>query len=307
MKRRDFMKYTGVITMGAAVTPPAEASRNKISKIQSVIKAGDIQAHLRSLNKGWIDLDQTVDTFKSGGPDVEVTGIAVGWMSYSWALKKALDMGMNMFITHEPTYFDHRDNNPSMFEIKAVADKRRFIEDSGIVILRCHDLWDRYPDIGITDGWAKLLGFSDPVYRDAYFRVYDVSGRTAGDVARQVAWKVFPIGQEAVQLIGGESTRVNRVAIGYGAGTPFRRFITEFKADLAVCSDDGFSFWRDGGLAIDLGIPVIIVNHPVTEENGIKLLAEHLKEHFPQIPVAHIPQKCMYALISPASFKGKKK
>jgi putative NIF3 family GTP cyclohydrolase 1 type 2 len=209
-----------------------------------------------------------------------------------------------MFITHEPTYFEHRDNDPDMFKIEGVSAKRRFIEESGIVILRCHDLWDRYPDIGITDGWAKLLGFSDPVFKDEYFRVFDVSGRTAGDVARQVAKKVTPLGQEAVQFIGNESAQVKRVAIGYGAATPYRCFITELQADLAICADDGFTFWRDGALAIDLGLPVIIVNHAVTEENGMKLLTEHLAKNFPQVPVTHIPQRCMYRLVRSGSLAG---
>lgn len=299
MKRRDFIKYGGAVTLGASL-PAHKTYGSPTSKPDAdpKVKAGDIQAYLRTLNRGWINIEETVDTFKSGSPDTEVKGIAVAWMSYTWALKRALELGLNMFITHEPTYFEHRDNDPAMFEIDGVSEKRRFIEESGIVILRCHDLWDRYPDIGITDGWAKLLGFSNPIYKDGYFRVFDVSGRTAGEVAHQVAKKVSPLGQEAVQFIGEESAKVERVAIGYGAGTPYRHFITELKADLAICSDDGFKFWRDGALAIDLGLPVIIVNHPVTEENGMKLLADHLAEQFPSVPVKHIPQRCMYRLIS---------
>jgi len=298
MKRREFIKYGGALTLGASLSANHTfGNRNYDSAKVMKVKAGDIQDYLRSLDRGWIDLEETVDTFKSGGPEVEVTGIGVGWMSYTWALKKTLEQGMNMFITHEPTYFEHRDNDPSVFEIDGVPEKKKFIEESGIVILRCHDLWDRYPDIGITSGWAKLLGFSDPVFDDGYFKVFDVSGKTAGDVARQVAGNVAPLGQEAVQLIGDESTKVRRAAIGFGAGTPYRHFIKELKADLAICSDDGFRYWRDGGMAIDLGLPVIIVNHPVTEENGMKLLAEHLAGKFPSIPIKHIPQRCMYKLI----------
>jgi putative NIF3 family GTP cyclohydrolase 1 type 2 len=298
MKRREFIQYGGALALTTSLPAP-KRPHDRASKANSdkKVRAKDVQAYLRSLDRGWINLEKTVDTFKSGNPATEITGIAVAWMSYTWALKRALELGLNMFITHEPTYFDHRDNDPAVFEIDGVSAKKSFIEESGIVILRCHDLWDRYPEIGITDGWAKLLGFSDPVSKDGYFRVFDVFGRTAGDVARQVAKKVSPLGQEAVQFIGEESTRVKRVAIGYGAVTPYRHFITELKADLAICSDDGFTFWRDGALGIDLGLPVIIVNHPVTEENGVRLLAEHLAGHFPQVPVTHLPQRCMYRLI----------
>ena len=298
MKRRDFIKYSGTVTLGASLPAQiASGTSRSRSSTGPKLKAKDIQAYIRSLDRGWINLEETVDTFKSGSPDTEVTGIGVGWMSYTWALKRTLDLGFNMFITHEPTYYEHRDNDPYMFAIEVVAAKKRFIEESGIVILRCHDLWDRYPNIGITDGWAKQLGFSNPVYRDGYYRVFDVKGRTAGEVARQVAKKVAPLGQEAVQLIGEESAEVTRAAIGFGAGTPYRHFITELEADLAICSDDGIRYWRDGALAIDQGPPIIVVNHAVTEENGMKLLAAHLAERFPQIPITHIPQRCMYTLV----------
>ncbi len=47
------------------------------------MKARDLQSYLQSLNGGWVDPQKTVDTFKSGDPGAEVTGIAVGWMSYT--------------------------------------------------------------------------------------------------------------------------------------------------------------------------------------------------------------------------------
>jgi putative NIF3 family GTP cyclohydrolase 1 type 2 len=294
MKRREFIKYGGAVSLGASLSGGRLQVKNNV---KTPVLAKDIQAYLRSLNGGWVNLENTVDTFKAGDPEVEVKGIAVAWMSYTGAINQALEMGMNMFITHEPTYYDHRDSNPAMFEIDGVIAKKRFIEDSGITILRCHDLWDRYPGIGITDAWAKFLGFSDPIASAAYMRAFDVSGRTAGDVARQVAKKVAPLGQEAVEFIGSEDTEVKRVATGCGAGTPYIRYLRELKADLAVCSDDGFVFWQQGNLAIDLGLPVIIVNHAVSEEYGMKLLADHLAEKFPTTPVKHIPQGCMYKLI----------
>lgn len=298
MKRRDFIKYSGAATLGASLAGPMAAGTPRTRPHEGPkVKAQEIQDYMLSLDRGWINREETVDTFKSGNPNTEVKGIAVGWMSYTWALKRTLDLGFNMFITHEPTYYEHRDNDPAMFAIEGVKAKKRFIEESGIVILRCHDLWDRYPDIGITDGWAKQLGFLDPVHNDAYYRVFDVSGRTAGEVALQVAKKVALLEHEAVQLIGDGSAKVTRAAIGFGAGTPYRHFITELEADLAICSDDGIRYWRDGALAIDVGPPIIVVNHACTEENGMKLLAEHLAERFPQIPIQHMPQPCMYKLI----------
>ena len=74
--------------------------------------------------------------------------------------------------------------------------------------------------------------------------------------------------------------------------------VRDLGADIVICTGDGFSFWRDGSLAIDMGQPAIIVKRPCSEEIGMQRLAEHLAQKFPQVPVHHIPQKCMFKVIS---------
>jgi putative NIF3 family GTP cyclohydrolase 1 type 2 len=261
------------------------------------MKASDLQTYLRSLNGGWMNLDATVDTFKAGQPDADVRGIAVGWMSYTWALRRAIELGCNLFVTHEPTYYNHLDDDPRIFDLPGTREKRRFIEENELVILRCHDLWDQAPDIGIPDSWGAWLGFDAAIAGEGYFRVYDVAGRTAAEVARQVARRVAPLGQPAVELIGPPDAPVSRVCIGTGAITPFLKFIRAYQVDLAICTDDGIAQWRDGGYAIDMGVPIIVANHAVSEEAGVASLARRIQQAFPEVPVRHIPQRCMYTLV----------
>ena len=102
-----------------------------------------------------------------------------------------------------------------------------------------------------------------------------------------------------MQLVGPPDHPVTRVSIGTGAITPFLQFVTGYKVDLAICTDDGITYWRDAAYAIDMGIPLIIVNHAVTEEAGLINLARHLQSQYPAIPVHHIPQPCMYRLVAP--------
>jgi putative NIF3 family GTP cyclohydrolase 1 type 2 len=274
----------------------AVASGSAAAASEQPLLARHVKDYLWSL-ADWVNFKETVDTFKAGSPETPVKGIAVAWMSYTSALKRALELNCNLFITHEPTYYDHNDNREAVFRHESARAKREFIQNSGIVILRCHDVWDQYPKLGIPDGWATTLGFSRPVAGSGYFRVFDVSGRTALDVARQVASKTRPWGQEAVQLIGPPNAAVHRVAIGCGAITPYLRFLREFNADLAICTDDGFTYWRDGAFAMDSGIPAILVNHPVAEAPAMALLADHLKRKYPQVPVHSLAQGCMYKLV----------
>ena len=87
------------------------------------MKAQDVQDYLRSLAGEWQYPADTVDTFKAGDPSAEVRGIAVGWMSYTWALQRALELGCNVFITHEPTYYNHWDNDQAIFRLPGVERK----------------------------------------------------------------------------------------------------------------------------------------------------------------------------------------
>lgn len=261
------------------------------------LTACEINNYLNSLDKGWVDWSKTVDTFKSGGPEVEVKGIAVGWMSYTSALEKALELGCNLFVTHEPTYYNHRDSDERIFRFETARKKREFIEETGITIIRCHDVWDQYPEIGIPTAWGKFLELEGPIDGRGYYYVYDGKGRKAVEIAEKIAARVAGLGQPGVQIIGREDKPVRRIVIGTGAITPMFHFIEELDADMAICSDDGFTYWRDGAFSIDSGFPVVVINHPATEEHGMILLAEHLRKAFPRVPVHHIPQRCMYKLI----------
>jgi putative NIF3 family GTP cyclohydrolase 1 type 2 len=258
-----------------------------------------IHDHLMSLDAGWVDTSYTTDRVIAGDPHCEVTGIAVGWMSHTWALRRALDLGCNTFVTHEPTFFSGHDDEERIFRFPGVRAKRRWIQESGITVVRCHDVWDRLPEIGIADAWPRFLGLPQPIAADGFLRLFDVAGRTAGEIAALVATRTAPLGQEAVQLIGDPDARITRLATGTGAITPLPQFLDRFDADMAICTDDGFTYWHAGALAIDLGIPVVVVNHAVSELHGIELLAAHLAAAFSPVPVHHIAQRCMYALVRP--------
>ena len=71
----------------------------------------------------------TVDTFKAGDPNTPVRGIAVTMMATLDVLKRAAAGGNNLIITHEPTFYGHRDDTDAMQEENdpVLAAKRKFI------------------------------------------------------------------------------------------------------------------------------------------------------------------------------------
>jgi len=295
MDRRKFIGGSLVAASSLILSDKKAIAKENNSK---KLTAGDVHNYLRSLGVSWVDPKTTVDTFKAGSPDMVVKGIAVGWMSYFDSLRKAVEMDCNLFVTHEPTYYDHFDKDESVFEFAAAREKKEFIEKHNLSIIRCHDVWDLYLKLGITDSWGSFLGLENCVVTRDYVRVYEMPSVKAIDLARRVAGKVSGLGQQGVQLIGPADKIVSRVAIGTGAATPFRRMVKELKPDIIIGSNDGICYWQDAALAIDMDFPMIVVDHACSEEIGMKNLSIHLTEKFPEIAVRRIPQKCMFQIIT---------
>lgn len=279
----------------------SRATRTDTAGETAGVRARDVQAYLASLAGDWQYPADTVDTFKAGDPDRVVQAIAVAWMSSTWAIQRAAELGCNLFVTHEPTYYDHRDRPPEDQNRIQLQRKRAVVDDCAMTVLRCHDLWDRFPGEGVTDRWGAQLGLEDVIEAGEFTRVYRVATTTALAFARHVASEVSALGQEAVQLIGDVDHVVNRVAIGTGAITPYLELIEAHESDLVICSDDGVTYWQDGAFAIDHGPPIVVVNHAVTEEPAMAPLAARLRAAFPGIAVHHIEQRCTYQLVSARS------
>ncbi len=71
--------------------------------------------------------EETVDTFKSGNPSDQVTGIACTFMATVDVLKKAAENGCNLIITHEPTYYNHLDSRDKLANDPVFAAKQEIL------------------------------------------------------------------------------------------------------------------------------------------------------------------------------------
>ncbi len=245
----------------------------------------------------WVDWTHSVDAFKAGAPDAPVTGIAVGWQSLQAALEEAYDLGCNLFITHEPTFYDHWDCSPEALDTPAAQAKRAWLERTGMVVYRCHDVWDRYPGIGIVDAWADYLGFGPALAADDYHRVLAVPCVTAWELVMMVLERVRPLGEQAVLFSGRKDRMVSRVGIGTGAITDVRAMLA-LGADAILATDDGTSQWRDGAYCADASVPLLVVNHAVAEIPGMRAMARYLQAQFPDTPVYDVGRTCTFELMA---------
>jgi putative NIF3 family GTP cyclohydrolase 1 type 2 len=264
------------------------------------MKAREINEHLNSLVD--IEKEKTVDRVIYGDPDAEVKGIAVSWMPYEETIRRAADLGANVLVTHEPTFYVHYDLDDDFGELpefgRAHLDKKKkLIEDVGVTIIRCHDVWDAIPEIGIPFAWGRFLGFEKIVNKERFYNIYQVPEITAGEFAKDVAAKTKLLGQPVVGFYGDPEKKITKVGVGTGCGSsPFKLY--ELGAELSISVDDIVRAWIAGGWAMDTGRPLVVVNHCVSEEPGMVTLAEHLQGRFKDIKVSHIRQGCSYQMVS---------
>ena len=116
------------------------------------------------------------------------------------------------------------------------------------------------------------------------------------ETARAVLEKVRPLGQATVLVLGDESRNVNRLAVGTGAITHLPT-MRDLDADAILATDDGMNSW-DGALwALDLGVPVLVVNHATAEKPGMQAMVEYLSRQFPDVPAEYVDVALPFASV----------
>lgn len=244
----------------------------------------------------WVDRHGTVDRIIVGEPEADVTRCLVAWMPSVSAVHAAIEWGADLLMCHEPTFWSHRDDRP---RDHCAASKLELIERSGLVVVRNHDCWDRWPELGIPWAWARFLGLRARPARvsaSGYQHRYDVAPTPFGEFARRVAGCTSQLGAPMIEATGDPGQTVGRIGIGTGCACAVFSYL-EMGCDCCIVCDDGVSYWRDVQYAADLRVPVICVNHGTSEEPGMATLARYVDAAFPDLTAEHLHQRCPFRLV----------
>ena len=263
--------------------------------------ARDVDAHFRQIGT-WVDWDNTsTDLFKAGDPERVVSKIAVAWKANWPALKEAHARGAELFISHESICANalNGDQDPELkFALPVEQAKFDWLQETGLVVYRCHDFWDNYPEEGIRWNWQRVLELGDNIIGDEYpYLVTQIEPMTMEELAKYVLGIIEPLGQNGVPVIGDLHKKVSRVATGTGVSVDPVKMM-ELGADVGILTDDYYVHVRMGELARELDFPAIVVNHLVAEACGIEALAAYVTRIFPAAEVFHLPQRCPYRMIT---------
>jgi putative NIF3 family GTP cyclohydrolase 1 type 2 len=236
---------------------------------------------------------ETVDTFKAGNPDTQVTGIAVTMMATMDVLERASAKGLNFVITHEPTFYAHLDRPEGMPETDPVwAEKRAFIEKHGMVVWRFHDHWHmRKPD-GIEAGTVRALGWEK--YQNAENQyLFVLPETTVKKLAEEVAKKLDSV---TVRVVGQPDMKVTKVGLSPGAaGAEEETHALESDA-VEVLLVGETREWETVEYAADAATQgrkkaLIVIGHIPSEQMGMEECTRWFKTFVTGVPVEFVPAK----------------
>jgi putative NIF3 family GTP cyclohydrolase 1 type 2 len=260
------------------------------------MKVGDILEHFLS-RADWVNRETTVDRVIVGDAETEVESCLVSWMPSFGVLRHMVERDVRLLVCHEPTFWNHRDDRPA--NDAGIHEKLEYIQDHGLVVLRNHDCWDRWPDVGIPWAWAGFLGLgSKPaaVGANGYQHRYDIAPVSLEMFARHVAVRCAGLGEPLVQVTGDGDLRVSRIGIGTGCGCDIPTY-REMGCDCSIVCDDGSCYWAGIQRAKDFMHPVIRVNHGTSEEAGMLTLTKYINDHLQGVRAEHVPHGSTFRLV----------
>jgi putative NIF3 family GTP cyclohydrolase 1 type 2 len=254
---------------------------------------------------------KTVDRIIIGNPEIKVKKIGTCWMPYWETCKKAVESGVNVLVTHEPTFYTHWDLDEKTEDyfrsqeftkqayLEQVGKKKKWLIENGLVIIRNHDTMDKLKDVGIPFAFGTFLGLnnSDIIASRTYYNVYKINKQTASGFAKSLAGRLSEIGQPGVAFYGDPDYSVESVGIGTGCICDPMEF-ADLKPDIFIAIDDVVRTWTQTAYATDTGKPLIVINHGTSEEMGMRMLNQIIKQKFPNIGTIHFNQGCSYKWIT---------
>ena len=274
--RRTFLKAS----LSLAVT-------NIISPYRpQVITAGQIIDRIKA-NVGIPWREQTIDKLIAGTLEVPVKGIASTMMATLDVLQRASAKGLNMVITHEPTYYSHQDRIEPIEQESLYQFKRDFIQQHGMAVFHFHDHWHgRRPD-GIATGmirelsWQKNMDSQTP-------KLFTFQETPLARFAQGMATK---LNIRTMRVIGDPKLPVRQVMASWGnvslmPGIPYLA-----QADVLVVGEthewELVEYVQDA-IASGQKKALIILGHLVSEQAGMKYCAEWLRTFTPEVPIEFI-------------------
>jgi putative NIF3 family GTP cyclohydrolase 1 type 2 len=232
--------------------------------------------------------EQTVDRLIAGTPELPVKGITSTMMATLDVLQRSAAKGLNMVITHEPTYYSHQDRTEPIEQDSLYQLKRDFIQQHGMAVFHFHDHWHgRRPD-GIATGMIRELGWEKNVDPQNP-RLFTFPETSLARFAQGMATK---LNIKTMRVVGNPQMPIKRALASWGnvslmPGIPYLA-----QADVLIVGEthewELVEYVQDA-IASGQKKALIIMGHLVSEQAGMKYCTEWLKTFIPEVPIEFMP------------------
>lgn len=225
----------------------------------------------------------TVDTLKAGDPERELHKVATCFIATPEVLRAAHAWGADLLITHEPTYYDHRDHDGDIPDDPVMQRKKQLVEQTGLTIYRFHDHTHASTPDGIIAGQLHALPWS--CSHDGHFAVTLEQPMTAAQIAEDLE-KYWGIAH--VRRTGDLDTPMTRLCMMIGAYGEDRHYRMLRDTDCEVLIVGETSEWRiceyvRDSAQMGLHRAMLTCGHVGSERAGMEYLAGRIAQAHPDI------------------------
>ncbi len=254
----------------------------------AALTAGEVVARMKK-NVGVPWRAETVDTFKAGGAETPVKGIATTMMATFDVLQKAMAKGCNFVVTHEPTFYNHEDQTADLTGDATWRAKEEFLTRNHMAVFRFHDHWHAHRPDGINQGMTEELDWTRRADRENP-RLFHFEGATLESLAREMKAKLKI---RTVRVVGDPRLPVRTVAAnwGYASQAGGIRALTRDGTDVLIVGEA--REWEVVEYAADCVTAgrkkgLIVLGHVVSEQAGMKYCARWMKGFVSEAPVEFV-------------------
>ena len=232
----------------------------------------------------------TRDTVKLGDPSQPLRRIAVTFLASVEVIEQAIQLGANLIITHEPTFYNDRDEVDFLDGNPVYAAKRRLIEESGLVIWRFHDTLHSMKPDPINVELIRALGWADYVLPGHS----SVCRLPAPMPLRELAQHVkTSLDASGLRVVGELDRPCQTVAVSPGSPGAKQQIMALAVPEMDVLVAGEIFEWETSEFARDArsqaaGKGLIVTGHAASEEPGMRWLAPWLEQRFPGVPATFI-------------------
>ncbi|HVS92871.1 MAG TPA: Nif3-like dinuclear metal center hexameric protein [Mucilaginibacter sp.] len=289
LTRRKFIQNAGIAAgAGMVLSMPFAA------KAASFLKTDDPVTVKQIMDKfiaevGVGNIPNTVDTLKSGSPDMVVTGVLTTMFATIEMIRKAIGLGANFIIAHEPTFYNHEDKTDWLKDDDVYQYKVDLLKQHNIAVWRNHDYIHTHKPDGVTKAQLEQLEWTQYSDKDMP-NLLTMQSTELRDLVHHVKIK---LNIDQVRYVGDMSEICRRVLFMPGApgGTRQIEAIMKYKPNAIFCGE--ISEWETAEYVRDArskgdNISLVVMGHIASEEWGSQFMLEWLNKNFPGIKAKHI-------------------